>query len=340
MNSCGNCFSDKFISDHIDNHANKNIGQCEFCDEKNVNLIELEELSDIFQPVIDIYTIDESGSHLVELLKKDWHLFENLESHLSTILLNQIFPEADFRNIKYSPKIDIDLSRIEQWNEFSEELIHKNRFFPLSIPDRDHLEYLVSNLWLEDDGYSKTLYRARISVIPEPFPIGQMGKPPESSVSEGRANPVGIPYLYTATDQKTAIAEVRPHKGENVSVAEFVVIKDLRLADLRNPRKTISPFSLPEDRLSQIYSDMEYLCSLGEELSKPVVPRHARLEYLPSQYLCELIKNTGFDGVVYKSSVGSGDNYAIFNDEKLEGVGVEQYEVSETRIEVKKSEIH
>lgn len=337
MNCCGNCFSDRFISDHIDNNANKKRGKCGFCEKIDVNLIEPVELSDVFQQVIDIYTINENGTQLVDLLKKDWHLFEGLNNEKSTILLCKIFPDTDFNTIKYSPKIDIDPSRIEQWNKFSDELIHKNRFFPASIPDRNHLENLFSNILLKDDDYSKELYRARISIGPKPFPIDQMGKPPESKVSEGRANPVGIPYLYTATDPKTAIAEIRPHKGESVSVARFIVKNNLKLADLRNPRKTISPFSLSEDGLSQLYSDMEYLCSLGEELSKPVVPRHARLEYLPSQYLCELIKNNGFDGVVYKSSVGSGDNYAIFDDEKLNGIGVEQYEVSETRIEIQKN---
>ncbi|MBT3879405.1 MAG: RES family NAD+ phosphorylase [Candidatus Scalindua sp.] len=340
MNSCGNCFSDRFISNHIDNSANKKRGKCDFCDKNDVNLIELVELSDVFQQVIDIYTIDENGVQLVDLLKKDWHLFEKLDNEKSTILLCEIFPETDFINIKYSPKIEIDPSRIVQWDKFRDELIRKNRFFSESIPDRKHLENLFSNILLKDDDYSKELYRARISIGSKPFPIDQMGKPPESNVSEGRANPVGIPYLYTATDPKTAIEEIRPHKGEYVSIAKFVVINDLKLVDLRNPRKTISPFSLSEDGLSQLYSDMEYLCSLGEELSKPVVPRHARLEYLPSQYLCELIKNNGFDGVVYKSSVGSGDNYAIFNDEKLNGIDVEQYEVSETRIEVKKDGIH
>jgi len=42
--------------------------------------------------------------------------------------------------------------------------------------------------------------------------------------------------------------------------------------------------------------------------------------------------------LIYKSSVGFGDNYAIFDDEKLNGIDVEQYEVSETRIEVTKDE--
>ncbi len=340
MNCCGNCFSDRFITNHIDLNANIKRGNCSFCDKADVNLVEPVELNDIFQQILDLYTIDENGTHLVGLLKKDWYLFEELNDEKSTILLCEIFPGTDFKIIKYSPKIDIDSSRIEHWNKFRNELKHKNRFFPKSIPDQEHLKNLFDYIMLKDDEYSKELYRARISIDYKPFSIDEMGKPPASIVSEGRANPVGIPYLYTATDPKTAIAEIRPHKGENVSVAKFLVINDLKLADLRNPKKTISPFSLSEDGLFQLYSDMEYLCRLGEELSKPVAPRHARLEYLPSQYLCESIKKGGFNGVVYKSSVGSGDNYAIFDDEKLNGIGVEQYEVSETRIEVKKDGIH
>jgi hypothetical protein len=78
--------------------------------------------------------------------------------------------------------------------------------------------------------------------------------------------------------------------------------------------------------------DLDYLCHLGEELSKPILPREAHLEYLSSQYLCELIKHCGFDGVVYKSSVGNGDNYAIFSDFKLEAIEVEVYFVDNIKI--------
>lgn len=340
MNCCGNCFSDSHIAKHIDNIANKKRGKCGFCEKDDVNLIEPVGLNDIFQQIFDLYTIDGNGTNLVDLLRSDWYLFEELNNEKSTILLCGIFPDIDFKTIKYSPKIDIDSSRIEHWNKFRNELKHKNRFFPESIPDPDHLKNLFYYISLNEDEYTKVLYRARINIDSKPFPIDEMGKPPASIVSEGRANPVGIPYLYTATAPETAIAEIRPHKGESVSVAKFVVKNKLELIDLRNPKKTISPFKLLEDEILQLYSDVEYLCSLGEELSKPVAPRHVRLEYLPSQYLCELIKNAGYDGVVYKSSVGKGDNYAIFDDEKLNGIGVEQYEVSETRIEVKKGEIH
>ena len=74
-------------------------------------------------------------------------------------------------------------------------------------------------------------------------------------------------------------------------------------------------------------NNIEYMRILGDELSKPIIPKKADLEYLSTQYLCELIKHFNYDGVVYKSSVGSGDNYAIFNDDKLTINDVSVYKI-------------
>ena len=104
------------------------------------------------------------------------------------------------------------------------------------------------------------------------------------------------------------------------------------LADLRNPRESVSPFGLDEDGVNQIFIDLDYLCHLGDELSKPILPREAHLEYLSSQYLCELIKHCGYDGVIYKSSVGDGDNYAVFSDDKLEAIETKVYSVDNVEI--------
>ena len=36
------------------------------------------------------------------------------------------------------------------------------------------------------------------------------------------------------------------------------------------------------------------------------MPHGAPIDYVPSQYLCEFIKNCEYHGVVYSSSVGDG----------------------------------
>ncbi len=155
-----------------------------------------------------------------------------------------------------------------------------------------------------------------------------MCKPQKNSVLGGRANPIGIPYLYVASSIDTAIAELRGHKGEVVTTAEFQMKDTLELADLRDPKSTISPFELNEENeLEMIYENMPFLTLLGNELSKPIIPREADLEYLSSQYLCELLKQIGFHGIIYKSSISDGNNYVIFNDKRLKAVSTCQYQI-------------
>jgi hypothetical protein len=72
---------------------------------------------------------------------------------------------------------------------------------------------------------------------------------------------------------------------------------------------------------------MAYLVMLGEEISKPITPREAELEYLPSQYLCEFMKSLGYEGIVYNSSLSDGDNYALFIDDATTLVDLKEYEI-------------
>jgi len=336
MLCCSKCFSDRFLEKHIQKES-KETGNCTFCGSAAVALIDPLDLSDIFQQVIDLYSeTTQGGDLLVDLLRRDWHLFETMNEDKCYDLLGYIYPGISYKGKRYQPRIYPDSIRIDRWNIFREELKHKNRYFPQQSPDLEHLRNLFDYIILPENESPELMYRARCNSEERTFSNDEMKKPPEKAVSGGRANPVGIPYLYTASDPLTAIAEIRPHKGDIVSVAEMTINGKLKLADLRNPRKTISPFELTEDDLNQLYVDIEYLCKLGEELTKPILPREAHLEYLPTQYLCEFIKHCGFDGVVYKSSVGEGDNYAIFDDDKLTVTDVFPYEVKETKIRAEK----
>ncbi|NLH60025.1 MAG: RES family NAD+ phosphorylase, partial [Ignavibacteriales bacterium] len=151
--------------------------------------------------------------------------------------------------------------------------------------------------------------------------------------TNGRANPIGIPYLYVASDAKTAIAELRPNKGEKLTVAKFIVMEDMKFADLCDPKVSISPFQLNDDNeLEQIYKNRPFLVRLSEELSKPIIPDDSKLEYLPTQYLCELVKQFGYNGIIYKSSVSKGKNLVIFNDEKLQCIECDEYRITDTEV--------
>ena len=72
---------------------------------------------------------------------------------------------------------------------------------------------------------------------------------------------------------------------------------------------------------------------LGLILSKPVDKNKTPLEYLPTQYLCEFIKNRGFEGVLYKSFLGSGHNIVLFDENKVECIETKLYEVTSIKVE-------
>lgn len=328
---CGGCFGDWFLTDHINNKSNE-VGTCEFCGSKNVKIISPQELLFHFDSLFELYeeSVEPKAASLESLLRQDWGLFEGLERVKAESLLVHIFDNTDFFRCKFLPSPDSETTAILQWETFREELKHQRRFFPTN--NSEILNLKTSFVALESKE-APTVYRARACEQSIPIPIGNMGKPPENLVGNGRANPVGIPCLYVASDADTAVAEIRPHKGEIVCVAEFRVESELSFVDLRNPRSKISPFSLDEEELKMVHRNMGYLCRLGDELAMPILPRTAHLDYLPSQYLCEFIKSCDYDGVVYKSAMGEGINYAIFNDSEVSGIDVRMYQVENVYVE-------
>lgn len=93
------------------------------------------------------------------------------------------------------------------------------------------------------------------------------------------------------------MSEIRPHTGDRACVAEFTLRDNLTLIDLRNPRETVSPFLLTDPgEMGKMLADIPFLERLGYELTRPVLPKSAALDYIPSQYICEFIKKTGFHG--------------------------------------------
>lgn len=77
---------------------------------------------------------------------------------------------------------------------------------------------------------------------------------------------------------------------------------------------------------------MGFLRRLGQELSRPIGSARRDAEYLPTQFLCELIKTNGFDGVLYKSGLGDGYNVALFDPSVATCTQVEEVRIS--RVEV------
>ena len=153
-----------------------------------------------------------------------------------------------------------------------------------------------------------------------PFDLIEMGPPPPEKTPAGRANPPGIPFLYTALDQPTAVAEIRPWKGALVSVAKFVLAREIVIIDLANIPPTETPFGI--ESLNWVLESRQMLSILGEKLCTPIDPQASEIEYVPTQYVTELIRDLRYDGILYKSALGPNNNLVLFdpNSARVESV--------------------
>ena len=336
MKCCPECFGDRGLRHSIFPLLSNQTAKCTFCGADGVLLLEPKQLAEYFALLTNAYHSDPNGRLLIHWFREDWHLFDshNMNDSRAKELLAEILDDGDIVRRPFLPSEIIDKDRLSEWEKLREELMYRNRFFPNVDFDQERLRHLLSHLSVIEGEVPDVWYRARINTEDAPFLIERMGAPDKRLASHGRANPAGIPYLYLGSDAKTAVSEIRPHTGEMACVADFKT-SNLRLVDLRGPRKTVSPFLLA-DRLDilKMRNDLPFLERLGLELTTPILPQAAAVDYTPSQFLCEYIKKCGHDGVIYRSSVSDGINLALFYPHKAQPGSVVEYSVSSVSVTV------
>lgn len=331
---CPECFDDRTLRDELFPSLEPGHGTCGFCGTADTQLVEPCKLANYFELLVNVYEPSKDGKLLVEWMKEDWRLFSHsrMDTAYAKELLGEILDDGEIVRRGFVPSSSYNSEGLAQWDKLRDEMMHANRWFLDVEIDQVRLRELLGMLLACQ--LPRQWYRARIQTEDEVFSIENMGSPPKRRSSHGRANPAGIPYLYLGSHPETAVAEIRPHTGEIACVADFA-IPEVKAVDLRNPRKLVSPFIFSESSaIGQLRADLPFLERLGEELTRPVQPMGAAIDYIPSQYLCEFIKKKGFDGVVYRSSVSDGINLALFDPAQAIGGGVELYSVSKVSVKV------
>jgi hypothetical protein len=356
MNCCINCFESQYISSIILN--NKTIGDCDYCNSQTISIYEASELNRFFVGIIDLYEVDiKNGKSLENQIITDFHkkvftqniiFANNVKKLISDIIRDDI---ADYQNLLDNPvqlkfnnsgiKDDVKQTLFLSWDKFSEEIKTVNRFHLKNPLDLEKLKSLFKN-FQKDLPKGKKFYRARISDNPKGYEIEQMLNPPNISAKSGRANPNGISYLYLANDITTTLYEVRASLFDYVTVGKFRLEENISVVNLS--RFTYDVFRLSEmESLEEVMIHGSFIDKLEQELSKPRRRNDSELDYLPTQYLSELIKSMGFDGIEFKSSLNqNGVNLAIFNPFKFKCLEVSVYDVENIKLDytVLKSEDH
>ncbi len=362
---CEECFTDPVLKGFV--RENGELGDCEYCDALNVNCVAPWDLADLFEPVIGLYEIAEYGVHFVNSSPRGEPLLSLLENEWGEIFSERLKPDtrsAILGEIVYAltgdrkdPGLNVnDLwvdrasaflhrSPSEYWDEFAYHITHERRFI-LDLNDPlgwiiDPVPIITEVLPLVDRRLpaGTKIYRARLGGADgssdQPKAATDMGAPPRNQAKGGRASPPGIPVLYTAFEEMTAVAEVRSLQGARVSVAKFVLPAELRIADLLARPGFESPFGVPD--LSDQVARLALLRHLGTELMKPVEPGTSAVDYVPTQYLSEVIRSEGYDGMKYPSALGSGANLVVFDPEPFVAKSVRLVTVTDVHYEIEQN---
>jgi hypothetical protein len=272
-----------------------------------------------------------------EIIEK-WN---NLETELKT--KNRYFLKSDLLSIlekcieeaKYilpkgkclfrARKIDIgELSPdVESIIKKATDRFNDYNYQKLSDKEKDIWDY-INNIPFDDweQDYLKDLGIQNINFWG--FNSKQSEAPPSSKTIPGRANPVGISYLYTAKSIITAISEIQPTIGQLISVGKIKTLKEFNFFNF-NFYEAFNNSEFFEKSLVEIneivgfsFEKMKvFFDTISELFSKPSLGYTEN--YYATQYISEFIKNKGFDGIIFNSSLKKGGkNYVLFDTSKDE----------------------
>lgn len=352
---CIECFADSQVRESI--HKDGEIEDCSFCGATEVRTVPVGHLADEFRRVGRVYA-EITGPDAVKvgepigwLLQADWQIFservvtKDLVDEIATAVLttglspDEALDEPDFDGGLFRrPRQRLSGDWVKAVDQLLEGRIDEGVTDRFEGPDGRLAPHPLTAA-LEDlavrIGEGTEVFRARIYEErgrDSRFSAEQLGAPPPGQASEsGRANRRGEPVLYTASDSETAIAEKRVWAGVAVAVARIRIRSDLWLINVRAPEPIESPFE--QRRLAWRLELDEVLRRFGEELSRPVLPGEEEVLYRASQALCEFIDESGYDGVIYPSTLGPGHNIVLFDVDGGEVIDREDYRIQGVRHE-------
>lgn len=340
MNCCPNCFKDELLASEVES-LSASSGDCDFCGRENVPICPLSADSPLvekFQGLFDVFVprgktprarIVESRGSLIEAFNSIWDIFAFSDTSRQVELLNQLFGEEDWYKALCDTAVDVtpragqeDLSKLrlfgdEGWSSFSNRIKHESRYFTRLGRERERafLDFLGSVAWAEWPK-DRPLYRARLWTKVDdagkevPPAKEDLHEAPIDCVSSGRMNAEGVPCLYVADSSVTAVAEIRAGMHDRVAVATLRPKGSFKYVDLGKLRN-ISPFDAVD--CSSLLVNRDQIKDLANGLAAPVRTSDSRLDYVPTQYLSELIQRNGYMGIGYPSVMTKdGYNIALF----------------------------
>ena len=360
MKFCSDCFNDTEIINVINKIDNE--GTCEVTGKTSKHVYDTSEhtfLKGYFDELLNIYTpvselvqkFDKKDTLKIkyDLLSNNWNIFNDNCKHSDVYkILKSICPERyeespelfngdviipELYDEKY--KAEHSLLKIHTWEEFIYSIKCCNRYHSHHL----NLDILRKACIASTKKYKKgeKFYRGRISSL-EGLQAKDMSAPPIEKTIDGRVNSAGIRCLYLANSVNTTINEVRAGIFDYITIGTFELKEDIIVVDFRKINK-ISPFifALNGLALTEYALNKPFLNKINDEMGKSVRKSDSKLDYIPTQYICDYIKSitleienlpSKFMGIEYNSTLcKDGYNLAIFEPELFECIETKVYQV-------------
>ena len=327
MHICDLCFNDEEMQLAVYNES-KVMNICDACGHKS-KVVDIDFFSDFFAAVLDLFEPWDDGIDVVSLLQLDWNMFATDEvGHkiISHFLESLGIAYGIDEKVVYSESVRNNFSI---WEELKTQVTEKFRFLT-SLSSFDDLQLIQHNSIIPENAF---LYRARI-IPPAKLDLGvnEMGCPPAKITPAGRANPVGIPYLYLCQEEDTCYYEVRALYLDRLAIGTFRVSRDLRILDFTKRLSLYVANTMSTDLALEI-SKFKLIQRISKDLSKPLRRFDTEIEYVPTQLICEFCKLNNIDGIRFKSSLHEGGvNVVLFDSSCAECVSVKTVEIKHVTI--------
>ena len=235
----------------------------------------------------------------------------------------------------YEERSPDDLNFWESWEGFRSEILSRARYFSTFAEEALNSIFgdltthrtignkpVIREVGPDDD--DRIIWRARKAHSKQELktilkaPAREIGPPPSRLAKGGRMNAHGIPVFYGALDEATCVAEARAPVGSYVVVAQYELLRRVRLLDFGALMEVYVEGSHFDPAYSLREGRAMFLRRLVREISKPVMPQDEVYEYLATQAVAEFLANKvepRLDGIVFMSSQtgGVGRNVVLFN---------------------------
>jgi RES domain-containing protein len=335
---CASCFEHPWLKELV-RASSTDTGTCGYCGGRRVRLIRVDALRDYISNLLLEYVDESYRGHefppekhhawarpLLSALQEDWCVFSPsvVTSGKAQELLNTTL-SGFYRGPGEAPIPDRWVLKLSDQAMRTEARAFARMFggdlaWPAHTLDEiveaiampatpewqvaGHLAYFAIRL----EG-QKVLFRARPGCEQTKglnIPHSDLGPNPAHPAS--RANRSGEYSIYLAESEETAVGEIRQSVGSSVSVGEFLSSSDLMIVDLCQSSAPPNPFVTRN--LTWVLDLLNLYRAVAAIMSKPAQDEQ---EYLTTQFLADIARAVGYDGIRYPSAVDStGRNIVLF----------------------------